>query len=125
MPKPLELVVEAYEDRVPGRQYMMKVVAFRKSKKPLGIIVTLEHLDKDQIGREHAWLLGLPLLPNSAGTRFFRALGFATDVDSRIRPGDSVGRRLLITFGPATDGQDPEPIAFHPIQESEHAEHAG
>jgi len=117
MSKPLELVIESYKDRLPGRQYMMKVVAFRKSKKPPGITVTLEHLDSDQMGREHVWLMELPLLPNSGGTRFFRALGFATDVGCKVRPSDALGATLLAAFSPTGPGQDLQPTAFHPTSE--------
>ena len=110
-------------------KHPVKVIAVRKRKKRRGqspaVLVTVQHVDSEHAGRESQVALPLPLRPDNLTTRFFRALGLATDVGCRVKPRDAVGHRLFIVFGPSDDGQDASPIAFHPIKEPEHAEHAG
>ena len=128
-PQAWEEEVQEWGELREGRQYPVKVVAMRKRKKrrgqPPAVLVTFRHVDSEHAGRESQAELPLPLRPDNLTTRFFRSLGFAADVGCRVKPKGAVGHRLFVTFGPAPDGQDPEPIAFHPLKEPEHAEHAG
>ena len=119
---------QAWEEEVQGWgelrediKHPVKVIAVRKRKKrrgrPPAVLVTVLHVDSEHAGRESQVELPVPLRPDNLTTRFFRSLGFATDVGCRVRPKDAVGHRLFVVFGPSKDDQDPTPIAFHPIQE--------
>ena len=126
MPRPrhqLELEVLAYDGLVPGQPYPMKVVAIEK-KAANSLAVLVEHLASEQAGRQHTMVLRLPCRPQSPSARFFAALGLDTSVGCRIRPAEAVGRALLVVFGPSSEGEEPQPVAFHPIQEKHHAQHA-
>ena len=120
-PRHWEEEVHGWDELKEEKKYRVKVISVRKRKKRRGespaLLVVVQHVDAEHTGRETKAVLPLPLRPDNLTTRFFRSLGFATDVGCRVKPKDAVGHRLFVVFGPTPAGQDPEPIAFHPIQE--------
>jgi len=115
MSRPLELVVEPYRALSPGKHYPMRVIAIRKEAAALEVV--LEHIANDQAGRQHEVFLGLPLRPQSPSARFFVSLGCDASIGSRIRPADAVSRELIVQFSASSEGEEPQPVAFHPIPE--------
>ena len=110
----LELVVEDHPP-LGTTPYPMRVLSVRKAKSVL--TVSLEHLAEEQAGRQHETDLALPVRPGNPTARFFAALGFDTSAGSKIRPADAIGRELLVQFSSSSEGEDPQPVAFHPIPE--------
>ena len=105
------------------RAYPMRILDIRKSKKE--ILVTLEHLSNEQAGRRHEIVLPVAIYPDNLTARFLRAAGLTITVGEKVCPSDATGTAIGVVFGPTPTGQDPTPIAFHPIEEPEHAEHDG
>lgn len=101
----------------------MQVLDIRKARK--GMLVALEHLGNEQAGRRHEIVLPLDIYPDNLTARFLRAAGLDLAVGGRVCPTEAVGKTVLVTFGPTEADRDPQPTAFHPIKEPEHAEHAG
>ena len=118
MPRTWELEVQPWPELVEGRRYRMEVTSISKSATaPVALLVAVRHMDGPQESRRHEISLPLPLFPENLSTVFFRALGFETGVGSKLNPQDAVGRQLLVTFGPLTEGGAQGPVAFHPIEE--------
>ena len=100
----------------------MRVIAIRKERSALR--AALEHIAEEQAGRELQVDLPLPVRPGNPTARFLAALGFDTSVGSRIQPAEAIGRELLVQFSASSEGGEPQPVAFHPIPEKPHAQHA-
>ncbi len=115
MPRPLELVVEPYPVLSPGKPYPMGIAAVRKET--AGLRVVLEHLASDQAGRQHEVALSLPIRPRNQTANLFTALGFGTDVGSRIDPRAAIGRQVRVTFCQEGENHDPQPVSFAPMKE--------
>ena len=119
MPRRWLIEVKPWPSLRAGKPYPMRIVDIRKNKE--GMLVTLEHLCDDQSGRRHELILPLDIHPDNLTARFLRAAELAVKVGEEVCPSDAVGTTIVVVFGPTPAGQDPEPIAFHPIKEPEHA----
>ena len=122
MPRPLELVVEPYPVLSPGKPYRMRVISLRKERSALR--AAIEHIAEEQAGRELQVDLPLPVRPGNPTARVLAALGFDTRIGATLRPAEAVCRELLVEFSSSSEGEEPQPVAFHPIPEKHHAQHA-
>jgi len=126
-PRSWELEVEHWPAFSGGKPYRVRVLSIRKRKKQgksrPALLIEIEHLNGVQAGRRHELALPLPLRPDSLTTRFFRALGISAQVGQKVTPVQAIGGELSVEFGASDEG--PQPAAFHPVQESQDAQHDG
>lgn len=95
------------------------VVRIDKTKKPTGLKVTLEHTERDQLGRQHVTTLPMPCRPGGPTADFFRACGQRVEPGSQIQPKQCIGKTILVRFEPALSGEL-EPANFEPLKEETH-----
>ena len=124
MPRRWSIEVRPWPKLRVGKRYPMQVLAVRRSSRPSGILVDLEHLCKQQAGRCHEVLLPLDVYPGNLTARFLKAAGLTIAIGENVCPSDAVGTTILITFGPSRDGAEPEPVAFTPVKERDDGEPA-
>ena len=119
MPRAWEVIVEPYPEMDAERDYLVSVLAIKKSKAPRGISVVLEHVDGEQVGRKHSIILPLPIRPDGITGDFFRACGMAVAVGGRLTPRDAIGVAVNARFIHADPEEDCRVVAFSPAVKKE------
>jgi len=106
MPKKWCITVEPFPDYSEGRAYSMKVAKVSRSRSPKGMRVVLEHLEQDQLGRQHEAILPLPVRPSGQVADFMRATGTEVTANRELSPSDAEGAAIKVLFSKAADGWD-------------------
>jgi len=117
--KPKEWIetVEDFPTVKAEHPYRVRVVTVEKSHAPPGFSVTIEHLDAEQLGRRHTFVLQ-PIRPMGVTAMFFTACGFSIAPSAEIKPKDAIGRTIHIAF----NVENNQPVAFTKENTSERNE---
>ena len=93
------------------KHYRCRIRSVDKQRKPPGLCITIEHLEREQRGRQHECMLPLPCRPDGPTAAFFRACGSTVAVGRSLRPKQCVGCELLVRFGRTQAGLEPVEFA--------------
>jgi len=78
--------------------YRTRVSQIEKVNVPKTIVVTLEHLDNGQEGRQEKVVLPRPIKCHGLAAQFFTACGMTIIPNATIAPQDAVGQIILTQF---------------------------
>ena len=119
MPRQWELTVEDFEPRKLGRLYKVRVLNVEKRHSPQGLLVTIEDLDSDQLGRTTTVILPLPIRPSGIARDFFIACGQEVAVGKRVSPKATVGAIMNVRFDVLPGDEVPQVVAFESLSAKE------
>jgi len=97
------------------QSYRVRVIDVRKDNEAKAMEVTLEVLEPNQLGRQVAILLSLPIRHNGLTADFFRSCHIEVKPQAKIFPRDTINCEVLVGFEKAADGDTCQPIHFKPI----------
>lgn len=112
MTRPRTLTVEPYPDPAVDRNLSARVASAEANLKSQELRVRLELLSKEQEGRIQELSLPLPVRPAGRTASFVRACGIDVRVGAEIKPGDLVGKIILVRFGSETEDLKSEVVSF-------------
>lgn len=116
MPKRRKIRAADYDDYIAGLVYLLCVRAVKEDRATDTLVVTFEHLDKDQEGRTCEAALPLPPRPQNRTASFFRACGQEVRVDVELDPQQPVGNVIVGRFEPCPRTGDWRLAWFGPFE---------
>jgi len=101
------------------QSYRVRVIDVRKDDEAKAMEVTFEFLAANQIGRQIAVFLSLPIRHCGLTADYFRACHIKVKPQAKICPLDTINCEILGCFEKAADGDSWQPIHFEPISQGE------